>query len=36
MDVDEIERKAEAERAAKEAAEAKKRTAPAVNADPAP
>ena len=36
MDVDEIERKAEARRAAKEAAEAKKRTAPAVNADPAP
>lgn len=36
MDVDEIERKAEAERAAKESAEAKKRTVPAVNADPAP
>jgi hypothetical protein len=36
MDVEAIERKAEAERAAKEAAEAKNRTAPPANADPAP
>lgn len=36
MDVEAIERKAEAERAAKEVAEAKNRTAPAANADPAP
>lgn len=36
MDVEAIERKAEAERAAKAAAEAKRRAAPAAGADPAP
>lgn len=36
MDVEAIERKAQAERAAKEAAEAKNRTAPAPSADSAP
>jgi hypothetical protein len=36
MDVDEIERKAEAERAAEEAAESKRRSAPPAGADAAP